>query len=85
MQNLDSVKTGVTQNMANLKDSLAKDFSDIRKQNKDTLNNVAFKMGTNSKQIWRLEKGKVDPHLSTIERFANALGYGIQIVFVKNA
>lgn len=35
---------------------------------------VAAKMGTSEAAVARLETGEVDPRLSTIERFAEALG-----------
>lgn len=35
---------------------------------------VAARMGTSEAAVARLESGEVDPRLSTIERFADALG-----------
>lgn len=35
---------------------------------------VAAKMGTSQSALARIESGDVDPRLSTVERYANALG-----------
>lgn len=39
---------------------------------------VAARMGTSEAAVARLEAGRVDPRLSTVERFAGALGKRIE-------
>lgn len=39
---------------------------------------VAARMGTSEAAVARLEAGRVDPRLSTVERFADAVGKRIE-------
>jgi DNA-binding XRE family transcriptional regulator len=40
---------------------------------------VAARMGTSQSTVARLEAGEVDPRLSTLQRYAEALGAGLDI------
>lgn len=71
--------------MARLAESISKELAVIRQINKESLGVIAERMGTDTKQVWRLEKGKGNPYLRSIERYAEALGYTIHFSFVKNA
>lgn len=41
---------------------------------------VAAKMGTTQPALARLERGEIDPKLSTLERYAEALGKSIALI-----
>jgi DNA-binding XRE family transcriptional regulator len=41
---------------------------------------VAAKMGTTQPALARLERGEIDPKLSTLERYAEALGQRIALI-----
>ena len=53
---------------------------DARKKEKMTQSELAEKIGTNKSYISRIEKGIVDPGISTFCRIINALGLKIEIV-----
>ncbi len=44
---------------------------------------VAALMGTTQPALARLERGEIDPKLSTLERYAAALGQTIAVIAVK--
>ncbi len=44
---------------------------------------VAALMGTTQPALARLERGEIDPKLSTLERYAEALGQSIAVIAVK--
>jgi transcriptional regulator with XRE-family HTH domain len=44
---------------------------------------VAALMGTTQPALARLERGEIDPKLSTLERYAAALGQTIAVITVK--
>ncbi len=44
---------------------------------------VAAKMGTSQAQLARLEKAESDPRMSTLDRFAVALGYRLEWSLVR--
>lgn len=44
---------------------------------------VAAKMGTSQGQLARLEMAESDPRMSTLDRFAVALGYSLQWTLVR--
>jgi ribosome-binding protein aMBF1 (putative translation factor) len=46
---------------------------------------VAARMGTSEAAIARLEAGEVDPRLSTVERFADALGKRLEWHLIEDA
>lgn len=45
---------------------------------------VAARMGTSQSALARIESGEVDPRLSTVERYANALGEELAHRKVRN-
>jgi DNA-binding XRE family transcriptional regulator len=53
---------------------------DARKKEKMTQSELAEKIGTNKSYISRIEKGIVDPGISTFCRIIDALGLKIEIV-----
>ncbi len=44
---------------------------------------VAARMGTTQPALARLERGEIDPKLSTLERYAEALGQSIAVIAAK--
>jgi transcriptional regulator with XRE-family HTH domain len=54
-------------------------FADLRMEEGWTQRQAAEKCGTSQQNIPRLEKGKQDLKLSTLQRFAKAYGYNVQI------
>lgn len=53
---------------------LLRTLADERKRRGLPRTTVAARMGTSESAVARLEAGEVDPRLSTLERFADALG-----------
>ena len=49
-----------------------------------TQSQVAERIGTTQSAIARLESGAGKPSVATLQRYANALGYQVQIRFVKS-
>lgn len=56
----------------------------IRKIQKKSHFTMADKMGTQAKQIWRLEQLKIEPRINSLERYAAALGYTIKFNLEQN-
>lgn len=56
---------------------------EIRKARKMTLKDVAEKMGSDPASIFRFESGERDPHLSTIRRYATAIGARIETTVTR--
>jgi transcriptional regulator with XRE-family HTH domain len=48
-----------------------------------TQSQVAERVGTTQSAIARLESGSGKPSVGTLQRYANALGYRVEIKFVK--
>lgn len=44
---------------------------------------VAERIGTTQSAVARLESGKAKPSIATLQRYADALGYRVEIRFVK--
>ena len=55
------------------------------KGTKETKNSLAQRMGTNTKQLWRIENKKADLTGKTLERYIANLGYSLSYSFTKNA
>ncbi|MCL4549172.1 MAG: helix-turn-helix transcriptional regulator [Bacteroidetes bacterium] len=68
--------------------SLLKEMLRARKNAGYSQAQIAKRMGTKSPSITRLESslssGKHSPSLSTLKKYAKALGYSIEIKFVQN-
>ena len=68
--------------------SLLKEMLRARKRAGLSQAQIAERMGTKSPSITRLESslssGKHSPSLSTVKKYAGALGYSIEIKFVHN-
>ena len=68
-------------------DALAAEFAvaslliEARTRAKLSQAQLAKKMGTSQSTIARLESGSAKPSLSTLERFANATGMKMRVVF----
>jgi transcriptional regulator with XRE-family HTH domain len=56
---------------------LAADLVQLRKRSGLSQTQVAARMGTSQSAVARLEGGEVDVRLSTLERYAAALGYSL--------
>jgi ribosome-binding protein aMBF1 (putative translation factor) len=57
---------------------LLRSLGDMRRSLRMSQTAVAAKMATSQSQLGRLEAGEADPRLSTIERYAAALGKRIE-------
>lgn len=62
---------------------MADSLIQARTENKVSINSLAKKLHTDTKQLWRLEKKKVNCHINTYEKYANALGYTVKVVLEK--
>lgn len=50
-----------------------------RQENELSQTEIAARMGTSQSAVARLESGGLDARLSTLERYAAALGYTVQV------
>jgi len=57
---------------------LLRTLGEIRRRRRMSQTAVAAKMATSQSQLGRLEAGEADPRLSTIERYAAAVGHRIE-------
>lgn len=58
--------------------SFGERLSSIRRERNMTIEELASRMKTNTGQIWRLEKGRSNPRLETIQRICRVLDVRIQ-------
>jgi len=58
------------------------DLGDIRRQRGLTQTQVAAAMGTSQSAVAKLERGESDPRLSTIARYALAVGHRVEYALV---
>ena len=58
---------------------LVRDLADLRRGLGLSQTAVAAKMGTSQAALARLEAGESDPRISTVERYAAALGRGLAL------
>lgn len=65
-----------------LRKEIADILMDLRLEKGWTQREAAYHLGTSQQNIPRLEKGVQDLKLGTLQRFANAYGYGIEVNFI---
>ncbi len=65
--------------MAERRRSMAEDLVAVRRQLGLSQTEVAARMGTSQSAVARLESGEADIRLSTLERYAQALGGGLHV------
>lgn len=58
---------------------LAADLVQLRKRSGLSQTQVAARMGTSQSAVARLEGGEVDVRLSTLERYAAAVGHEVEV------
>ena len=63
---------------ASARSALAERLRQIRKSSGQTQRQVASVMGTTQSAISDLERGESDPQLSTVQRYARAIGAKVQ-------
>lgn len=56
-----------------------------RNQRRLTLEMLSAKVGMSPQHLSEIESGKRDPHLSSIERMAEAMGMGMTVLIVPDA
>jgi transcriptional regulator with XRE-family HTH domain len=64
---------------------LAETMSKLRRTSKLTQTEVAARMGTTQTAVARLEGGKQSPTINTLQNFARANGFCLEIGFVQAA
>lgn len=62
---------------------LLQELARLRRRKKLSQTQVAKMMGTTQSAISELEKGIVEPRLSTLQRFAQILGHRLRLVLIK--
>ena len=60
--------------------ALVRALADARERAGLTQAEVARRMGTTQPAVARLERGEADPRLSTVERYAEVVGWRVQAV-----
>jgi transcriptional regulator with XRE-family HTH domain len=62
---------------------LARNLAQLRKNSRLSQSEVARRMGTSQTAIARLERGRQNPTMSTLQDFASANGFCLEIGFVR--
>ncbi|SDT07386.1 Helix-turn-helix domain-containing protein [Actinopolymorpha singaporensis] len=65
--------------MALRRRALAESLVDLRRRSGLSQTQVAARMGTSQSAVARLEAGEVDVRLSTLERYAAAVGHRLDV------
>lgn len=65
-----------------LREEIAEIMKEFRFEAGWTQREAAVQLGTSQQNIPRLEKGVQDLRLGTLQKFANAYGYGVEVSFV---
>lgn len=77
------IKAAQTEERAQkLREDIADIMLEFRLEKGWSQRTAAFHLGTAQQNITRLEKGVLVPKLDTLQKFANAYGYGVEINFV---
>jgi len=71
-------------NHKNINMVVAKRIKDIRTSKNLSQKEVALSIGINQAQYSRIESGKVEPTISSLDKIASALGVGISEFFVSD-